>query len=262
MQSTDFSPVHYALIGYPLTHSFSEKFFSKKFAEDGINSRYILHEIPTEKSLYEEILSLLYIHPEIRGFNVTIPYKEKIIPLMDKLSPEAECIGAVNVVKVIRTCHNRPYMIGYNTDHIGFLSALRPLLRPHHSAALILGTGGASKAVKYSLEGNGINTLNVSRNPGNGQISYHDLSTDIIKTHNIIVNATPLGTFPKTDTLPDIPYDKLSSSHICYDLVYNPSETMFLRKGKAAGATCINGQQMLYTQAIESYKIWNDKLKK
>lgn len=242
----------YGLVGFPLSHSFSKAFFEEKFSRENIEATYLNFEMESLSSLSE----VLNRTPQLKGFNVTIPYKEKIIPYLHDLSPEAREIGAVNVVKVIRE-NNEPKLLGFNTDHIGFRQSLQPILHPdERHSALILGTGGASKAVVYALSGMEIRYTFVSRNPQRNQLAYSDLTEDILQKHSLIIQTTPLGTFPDTDTCPPIPYSFLSKQHIAYDLVYNPSETLFLQKAKAQSATIKNGLEMLEIQANEAWKIW------
>ena len=241
------------LIGYPLTHSFSAVYFSEKFILEHIQD-FTYRNFPLKN--ISGFSQLLKKNPELYGLNVTIPHKEKILSYLDKLDPVAERIGAVNTVKFIQK-GSRKVLVGYNTDSYGFLKSLTPSLNSRHKRALILGTGGASKAVAFVLRELEIEFLFVSRKPGPGQIGYHDLCLSLIRNHLLIVNTTPLGTFPDVKTFPDIPYDLLTPDHILYDLVYNPPETEFLRFGRQKGATCINGQKMLELQAEKSWEIWN-----
>lgn len=248
----------YGLIGFPLKHSFSARFFSEKFARENIDAEYLNFEIEDITELRRVIL----FNPSLRGLNVTIPYKEQVIPFLHTLSPEAEEIGAVNVIRVVRQpgeMYNY-HLTGYNTDYIGFRESLRPLLRNEiHTDALILGTGGASKAVAQALKDLQITYRFVSRTPAEGRYSYDELTSEIINTHKLIVNASPVGTFPQFEQCPAIPYEALSPSHLLYDLVYNPTETLFLRKGKAMGATAHNGKEMLELQAEAAWKIWQQQ---
>lgn len=248
----------YGLIGFPLKHSFSARFFSEKFARENIDAEYLNFEIEDITELRRVIL----FNPSLRGLNVTIPYKEQVIPFLHSLSPEAEEIGAVNVIRVARQpgeMYNY-HLTGYNTDYIGFRESLRPLLRNEiHTDALILGTGGASKAVAQALKDLQITYRFVSRTPAEGRHSYDELTSEIINTHKLIVNASPVGTFPQIEQCPAIPYEALSPSHLLYDLVYNPTETLFLRKGKAMGATAHNGKEMLELQAEAAWKIWQQQ---
>jgi shikimate dehydrogenase len=240
------------LIGYPLTHSFSVDYFAKKFAKEKIQD-YEYRNFPIDN--LSKLPVLIDEQPDLTGLNVTIPYKEKIIPYLDELDPTAEKIGAVNTVKIIRD-NGKKHLSGYNTDAYGFHHSLTPFLQKKHTGALILGTGGASKAVAYVFDQLGIDYLFVSRTPSKGQISYREVCLPIISKHLIIVNTSPLGTYPDVDTYPDIPYDLLTPDHLLYDLVYNPPETAFLRFGHEKGTTCINGQKMLELQAEKSWEIW------
>lgn len=238
----------YGLIGKTLGHSFSRDFFSKKFAEEHRNAVYSNYEIPCIDNL-KGILE----DDEIVGLNVTIPYKQEIIPLLDALSDEARKIGAVNVVKVDKQTHK---LTGYNTDVMGFAESIQPLLKPHHRKALILGTGGASKAIEYGLNKLGIECQFVSRTKREGIITYSDINEDIMKEYKVIVNCTPLGTFPNIEECPDLPYSMLNSDFLLFDLVYNPEVTQFLKLGETYGATTKNGLEMLHLQAKYSWEIW------
>ena len=235
---------HYGIIGFPLLHSFSAKYFNEKFATDHIEAEYSLYPTGIE-DLRLKIEDLL---DSLDGFNVTLPYKQAIIPFLDRLDETAQAIGAVNVV------YKR---VGYNTDCLGFMESIKPLLRAYDSKALVLGTGGASKAACYGLRKLGITPTLVSRNPKEGQLGYKDLTPEIMAEHTIIVNCTPLGMYPDVNSCPDIPYELISARHLLFDCVYNPEETLFLQKGKAQGATIQNGIGMLYGQAKEAWKIWN-----
>ena len=242
----------FGLIGFPLGHSFSKKYFTEKFLLEGIDARYDLYEL---KSLDE--FTELKVSENLCGLNVTIPYKQQIIPFLDEMDETAAEIGAVNVIKFIRD-GNDLKLKGYNSDAIGFLQSIRPYLKPHHNKALILGTGGASLAFDYTLRKLGIETTFVSRTPRDGQLSYSDLSETVLKEYPIILNASPVGTFPDVERCPDIPYQYLTSRHLLFDAVYNPAETLFLQKGKAQGATVLNGEGMLTGQAEAAWKIWNE----
>ena len=245
----------FGLIGYPLSHSFSAKYFAKKFESESISdAEYRL--FPLEN--ISEITSLLKQHPELQGFNVTIPYKIAILPYLDELSEAVKSVGAVNCVKIEKNVSGVK-LTGYNTDVYGFRESLSPFLKPCHSNALVLGTGGASKAVCYTLQELGIRYTMVSRS-GNGEsiLDYSQLNEQIINGNLLIINTTPVGTFPDTDKCPDIPYQFLGSTHLLFDLIYNPSETKFLKKGIEAGATVINGSKMLELQAEKSWEIWNE----
>jgi shikimate dehydrogenase len=243
----------YGLVGYPLRHSFSRGFFTEKFAKENIDAVYLNFEIE-DISLFPNIIDS---HPALKGLNVTLPYKEKIIPFLDALDPRAQEIGAINVVKVSQK-DGKTTLTGYNSDVIGFQESIAPLInRNIHHKALILGTGGASKAVLKGLKDLGLEPVYVSRTPKEGQISYRDISRDIMNEYTVIVNTSPVGMFPNTDEAPDIPYQLLTENHLLYDLVYNPEETKFLRLGKQHGATIKNGIEMLELQARAAWKIWN-----
>ena len=242
----------FGLIGFPLGHSFSKKYFTEKFLLEGIDARYDLYEL---KSLDE--FTELKVSENLCGLNVTIPYKQQIIPFLDEMDETAAEIGAVNVIKFIRD-GNDLKLKGYNSDAIGFLQSIRPYLKPHHNKALILGTGGASLAFDYILRKLGIETIFVSRTPAEGQLSYSDLSETVLNEYPIILNASPVGTFPDVERCPDIPYQYLTSRHLLFDAVYNPAETLFLQKGKAQGTTVLNGEGMLTGQAEAAWKIWNE----
>lgn len=239
----------YGLIGYPLGHSFSRRFFNEEFfPEHHIEAEYLNFEI--EKA--ELLLDVVKEHPMLRGLNCTIPHKQAIIPLLDSISPEAEEIGAVNVIRI-----REGRMKGFNSDIIGFMDSIRPLLKSHHRRALVLGSGGASKAIWAGLKRFGIEPTQVSRRSGGNALTYGDLTQEVMAEHEVIVNCSPVGMFPHVDECPDIPYDMLTSRHLLYDLVYNPTETLFMKKGSAAGATVKNGLEMLRLQALASWKFWN-----
>ena len=242
----------FGLIGFPLGHSFSKKYFTEKFLLEGIDARYDLYEL---KSLDE--FTELKVSENLCGLNVTIPYKQQIIPFLDEMDETAAEIGAVNVIKFIRD-GNDLKLKGYNSDAIGFLQSIRPYLKPHHNKALILGTGGASLAFDYTLRKLGIETIFVSPPPAEGQLSYSDLSETVLNEYPIILNASPVGTFPDVERCPDIPYQYLTSRHLLFDAVYNPAETLFFQKGKAQGTTVLNGEGMLTGQAEAAWKIWNE----
>ena len=241
----------YGLIGYPLSHSFSKGYFAEKFAKENIvDCKYDV--FPLEK--IEDFVELCNDKKNLIGLNVTIPYKEKIIPFLDELDETAANIGAVNTIKF-----SNGKEIGYNSDAYGFEMSLKPLLKQHHTKALILGTGGASKAVEYVLRKLGISFQYVSRNKNEKAISYEELNEAIIQHSKLIINTTPIGMYPNIDTAPDIPYNVLTEKHLLYDLVYNPEETLFLKKGKEKGAQTKNGLEMLYLQAERSWEIWNSQ---
>lgn len=244
----------YGLLGYPLTHSFSKRYFTEKFEKENIPSTYENFEIDT----IEKFPNVIKNNPEIIGLNVTIPYKEQVIPYLDELNDSAAEIQAVNTIRVTRT-ENGVHLKGFNTDTYGFESTLKPLLKDHHKKAIILGTGGASKALKYVLTKLGIEYLSASiEELKEKEIRYEDIDEKMMAERLLIINATPLGTYPKVDTFPNIPYQFISDKHLLFDLVYNPEVTQFLAKGKAKGATIKNGYEMLLGQAIRSYEIWND----
>lgn len=243
----------YGLIGYPLEHSFSIGYFNEKFRNEGINAKYENFEIPSIDDLPEVIDS----NPELRGLNVTIPYKEKVLNYLTYVSPEAGAIGAVNVIRVVHKGKNVE-LKGYNSDVIGFTQSIEPMLEKYHKKALILGTGGASKAVDYGLKALGLETVFVSRYERPGTIQYEQITPEVIQEYNVIVNCTPLGMYPKIDTCPNLPYEAMDSHTLLYDLIYNPDETLFMKKGKAQGATVKNGLEMLLLQAFASWEFWND----
>ncbi len=243
----------YGLIGYPLTHSFSKQFFTEKFETEKNGSTYENFEI----SDIDKFPGVIKCNPEVIGLNVTIPYKEQVIPYLDELNGPASEIGAVNTVKITRS-GPRIYLKGFNTDTFGFENSLKPLLKKHHDKALILGTGGASKAIKYVLAKLGIGFISASIEELNeDEVSYGDIDGDMMAERLLIINATPLGTYPKEGTFPLIPYRHITEKHLLFDLVYNPETTQFMAKGKAQGATVKNGYEMLLGQALRSYEIWN-----
>jgi shikimate dehydrogenase len=240
------------LIGYPLTHSFSEKYFTEKFRREGITD-YRYRNFPIED--VGSLMDLIQGEGELVGLNVTIPYKEQVIPFLDELDEEANQVGAVNTIRINRD-QGRIRLKGYNTDVYGFRESMIPLLSGQHRDALVLGTGGASKAVCYVLEQLGIRYRYVSRKYIPGHLKYKDLCLSVIRNVSLIINTTPLGTYPDTGSFPDIPYDILTPDHLLYDLVYNPPETLFLRLGKQKGAQVKNGLEMLELQAEGSWRIW------
>ena len=273
----------YGLIGYPLGHSFSRKFFTEKFEKKGIDAQYLNFEIPS----IEEFPEIIKNNPELRGLNVTIPYKQQVMQYLDDISEEAKAIGAVNVVRIerpspqpspimgretMRNAGNKPdglpikgdmseglrgSLIGYNSDVIGFVESIRPLLKVHHKKALILGTGGASKAIRYGLEKKlGMKTLFVSRSAREGMITYEEVTAEVLKEYEVIVNCSPVGMYPHVDECPALPYEAMNENNLLYDLVYNPLETLFMKKGAEQGATVKNGLEMLHLQAIASWKFW------
>ena len=242
----------YGLIGYPLGHSFSKNYFNEKFENENIDAEYINFEIPTIDALPE----VLATNPELRGLNVTIPYKEKVISFLDAVSPEARAIGAINVIKVEHK-GNETILKGYNSDVIGFTKSIAPLLKRHNKRALILGTGGASKAIDYGLKSLGLETVKVSRYERPGTIQYSKITPEIIKEYNVIVNCTPCGMYPNIEECPELPYEAMTEKNILYDLIYNPDQTKFMKLGAKQGATVKNGLEMLLLQAFASWKFWN-----
>ena len=243
----------YGLIGYPLGHSFSRGYFNEKFQAEGIDAEYVNFEIPT----IEDFTSVIKENPNLCGLNVTIPYKQQVIPFLDELDKDAQQIGAVNVVKIIRQPKGKVKLVGCNSDIIGFMQSIEPLLQPHHTHALILGTGGASKAVLRGLEKLGVEACFVSREKKNADtLTYEELTPGVMKKYTVVVNTTPLGMYPKVDACPNIPYECLTPNHLLYDLLYNPDETLFMKRGKAQGATVKNGLEMLLLQAFAAWEIW------
>lgn len=244
----------YGIIGYPLAQSASPAFFNKKFADEGIDAQYIPFEIESTG----ELPCILEEHPELQGFNVTIPHKIAIMQHLEGMSDGAKAINAVNVVKVMRDADGKAHLWGYNSDVIGFTRSIEPLLKEHHKKALVLGTGGASKAIIYALEQLGIECLSVSRTAKGKAIAYSDITPEIMESHTVIVNCTPLGMVGHgVDQCPDIPYPLINDRHLLYDIVYNPENTLFLQKGAAQGAETKSGYEMWHLQAIASWEIWN-----
>lgn len=245
----------YGLIGYPLVHSFSSGYFNEKFKSENIDAEYVNFEIPSIKAFMEVVEG----NTNLCGLNVTIPYKEQVIPYLDELDKStAGRVGAVNVIKIVRLPKGKMRLVGYNSDILGFTRSIQPLLKPLHKHALILGTGGASKAVVHGLEDLGIKSTFVSREKkGKDTIGYHDITPEVMQQNKVIVNCTPVGMYPKMDCCPDIPYELLTPDHLLYDLLYNPDETLFMKKGKEQGATVKNGLEMLLLQAFASWEIWN-----
>lgn len=242
----------YGLIGYPLGHSFSINYFNEKFHNEGIDAKYVNFEIPTIDHLPE----VFDANPNLRGLNVTIPYKEKVISYLDEMSEEARAIGAVNVIRVQRR-GGKVHLKGFNSDAIGFSQSIEPMLEPQHKKALILGTGGASKAVNYALKKLGLETVFVSRYERPGTVLYGNITPDVVHEYKVIVNCTPCGMYPNVDTAPELPYEAMDSGNILYDLIYNPDETLFMRKGALHGAVVKNGLEMLLLQAFVSWDFWH-----
>jgi shikimate dehydrogenase len=243
----------YGLIGFPLGHSFSKNYFNQKFTDEKIDAEYVNFEIPSIENLTE----ILETNLNLKGLNVTIPYKQKVISYLDSLSPEARAIGAVNVIRITHKGKDT-LLKGYNSDVIGFTRSIEPLLQPYHKKALILGTGGASKAINYGLKSLGLETVFVSRYERPGTIQYKSLTPEIIKEYNVIVNCTPCGMYPHADECPDIPYEAMDEKNLLYDLLYNPNETLFMKKGATQGARVKNGLEMLLLQAFASWEFWNE----
>jgi shikimate dehydrogenase len=241
----------YGLIGYPLSHSFSKKYFTAKFAALGLAQTHAYDLFPLEH--IEELPQLQEWYPNLVGLNVTIPYKQEVQPYLTQLDPAAEAVGAVNTIRL----RGQEWM-GFNTDIIGFDESVKTILegRSQPTRALVLGTGGAAKAVVYVLRKRGMEVQLVSRTAGPDRITYAELAPDRIADYPLIVNTTPLGTAPRVDTCPDLPYEALGSDHALLDLVYNPAETEFMKRGEARGARVMNGLQMLEGQAEAAWKIW------
>jgi len=239
----------FGLIGKKLGHSFSKRYFTEKFERETItDAAYELYELAT----IAELPQLLQVNPELVGLNVTVPYKEEVIPYLDELDEAAATIGAVNTIKITNGKTK-----GYNTDFIGFKNSLEQFYPVQDRAeALVLGTGGAAKAVCAALQNLGLNYTILSRTTKPGQLTYSDLTPELLQKYNLIINTTPLGMYPTIETCPDLPYSALTPQHYLYDLVYNPEQTLFLQKGKAAGAQTINGLEMLIGQAEAAWKIW------
>lgn len=247
----------YGLIGYPLGHSFSRKFFTEKFQAEGTDAEYLNFEIPEATMLLDVVRN----NPELCGLNCTIPHKQAIIPMLDEMSDEARRIGAVNVIRITRKKGKNGdfHLKGFNSDIIGFMDSMRPLLKPCHKKALVLGTGGASKAICVGLDKLGIEWKYVSRRPTEGQFTYDDLTPAIIQEYPVIVNCSPVGMYPKVDDCPTLPYEAMTSQNLLFDLVYNPLETCFMKRGAEHGATVKNGLEMLHLQALASWEFWHGK---
>lgn len=246
----------FGLIGYPLSHSFSKKYFTEKFVREGISGcQYELFPIES----VDLIVDLQQENSQLEGLNVTIPYKVAVIPFLDELEEAAAFIGAVNCISIQRK-EGRPFLKGFNTDAYGFEESLKPLLGSHHQQALIFGNGGAAKAVKYVLQKLNIPFLVVTRTTTVASIGYEDVSEDILQQYTVLINTTPLGMAPNVDSFPAIPYQFLNHRHLCYDLVYNPEETQFLQLSKEGGAITKNGMEMLELQAERSWTIWNQPI--
>lgn len=257
----------YGLIGYPLAHSFSEEYFAKKFKKEGLQDKCKYELFPLAN--LSDLPSLIKANPDLSGLNVTVPHKIGVIYFMDKLDPSAKAIDAVNCIKIIKKqpiddfftgeiSSSQVFLEGYNTDAAAFEQSLKPLLiAKNHQKALILGNGGAARAIAYVLDQLGISYQFVSRQARGRNYSYEQLSKEILNDYTLIINTSPVGTFPNIDECPDIPYEHLTSKHTLYDLVYNPAESLFLKKGKERGAATKNGLEMLQLQAEKSWEIWN-----
>jgi shikimate dehydrogenase len=244
----------YGLVGFPLEHSFSKGYFNDKFKREGIDAHY--ENFPVDN--IQKLPQIINGNPDLCGLNITIPYKERVIPYLNKIETVAKKIGAVNTVKISRI-GNSPQLAGFNTDVYGFELSLKPLIRSWHKQALVLGTGGASKSVIYVLDKLGIRWIQVSRHSRSIEIiCYSDITPEIIHTHHMIINTTPLGMYPNSKDYPDIPYQLLDQSYLLYDLVYNPELTMFMKLGADKGAVVKNGLDMLTLQAQKAWEIWND----
>ena len=242
----------YGLIGFPLEHSFSKDYFNNKFAAEGIDAEYINFEITS----ITELKSIIKNDSNLKGLNVTIPYKEQVIPYLDKLSENAKLIGAVNVIRIDRK-KKKIKLTGFNSDIIGFKQSIEPLLKPHHQRALVLGNGGAAKAIFYGLQQLDIEATYVSREKTDEQmLLYSELNQGDMESHTIVVNCTPVGMWPNVDDCPAIPYQFLTDKHLLYDLLYNPDETLFMKKGAEQGAVVKNGLEMLLLQAFAGWNMW------
>ncbi len=242
----------YGLLGYPLGHSFSQAFFREKFAQEGIDADYI----NLEWSDIAHLRRFIADHPELDGLNVTIPYKEQVIPLLDELDTTAREIGAVNVIRIERRS-DTIHLTGFNSDIIGFTRSIAPLLQSDMTKALVLGTGGASKAICAGLRQLGIIPTLVSRQQHTRALTYDGLTPEVMHDHHIIVNTTPLGMYPHITSCPDILYSQLTPAHLCFDAVYNPEETLFLQKAAQQGCSIKGGLEMLHRQALAAWEIWN-----
>ena len=239
----------FGLVGFPLSHSFSQKYFTEKFAQLGLTDcvydNFSFPEI-------HELQNVLNTHKDLCGFNITIPHKKTVIDFLDERSDVVKEIGACNCVHI-----QNGQLKGYNTDVVGFEQSLLPFLKSNHTKALVLGTGGASAAVVFVLKKLGISVQYISRTTSVGSVSYEQVDEAMLSSHHLLINTTPLGMYPNVNDCPDIPYQYLTAQHHLYDLIYNPAETKFLQKGRLQGATTQNGQEMLELQAEESWRIWN-----
>ncbi|WP_420319860.1 shikimate dehydrogenase family protein [Flagellimonas sp.] len=248
MEKTEKKENRFGLLGRSISYSFSQGYFTEKFKTLGLTDHSYENFDILDISEFTAILK----QDNLKGFNVTIPYKEEVIPFLNNLDATAKEIGAVNTIKITKNG-----LVGYNTDAYGFQKSLEPFLKPDHSKALILGTGGASKAVKFVLQTLGISPIYVSRTKKSGQLTYQELDKTIMESHTLIVNCTPLGTYPNVEEKPSIPYHLLSNRHLLFDLIYNPRKTAFLKAGEAKNSTICNGLDMLRFQAEKAWEIWN-----
>lgn len=239
----------FGLLGKNIDYSFSRTYFAEKFKKENIPARYINFDLES----IEKFPAVIKTTSNLGGLNVTIPYKQEVIPFLDDLDADAKKIGAVNTIKIGK----QKKLTGYNTDYIGFSESIQAFLKPHHKKALILGTGGASKAVAFAFTQLGIDFLFVSRQPEPQNLKYSDLKKELLERYTILVNCTPLGTFPQIEKHPNIPFEFLNNSHLVYDLIYNPGVTTLMEKAKQKGATVTNGLKMLELQAEAAWKIWN-----
>ena len=247
---------NFGLIGYPLSHSFSKKFFSTKFLNEAISANYTNYEISSIKSFPQ-----LFIDYKIDGLNVTIPYKEAVIPFLDELDEISSDIGSVNTIVALNK-NGVNFLKGFNTDVYGFQQSIRSLLKSHHQKAWILGTGGASKSIEYVLKKYGLTVNFISRNKKSANIfNWKEINESMVKQHGLIVNTTPLGMFPNENVLIPFPYEFLNDNHLVVDLIYNPKETLFLKRSKLNNAQTLNGEKMLINQALKSWEIWNQYAK-
>lgn len=249
MATTEKTTSRFGLLGRNISYSFSQGYFTQKFKDLGLEN----HSYENFDLQSIEEFALVLQQENLKGLNVTIPYKQEVIPFLDELDSKAAKIGAVNTIQFTKNG-----LKGFNTDAYGFQVSLQPFLKPHHTHALILGTGGASKAVKFVLEELDIVTTYVSRNPKDGQLTYSDLDEETMKQNTLIVNCTPLGTFPNIEDKPTLPYAFIGSQHLLYDLIYNPEKTAFLKQGEIQGSTICNGLEMLKGQAEKAWEIWNN----
>ncbi|WP_289054660.1 shikimate dehydrogenase family protein [Carboxylicivirga marina] len=243
----------FGLIGFPLAQSFSQKYFTKKFKDENIDARYLNFEMEDITELPE----VLNHHAYIAGLSITIPHKENVFKYLDDIDEAAKEIGACNIVKITWSNKN-PKLTGFNTDVIGFTESIKPLIKEHHTRAIVLGTGGAAKAIVQGLKILGIESKYVSRKKNNDNLTYSELNKAILDEYTVIINCTPLGMYPNITECPDIPYALLSEKHLLYDLTYNPELTQFLKNGKEQGAAIKNGLEMLHLQAEAAWKIWNE----